>query len=62
MSGSLYKYSDALFNERLIQNESVIEVYNRVQALTWACNLGDEKCINKSKTEFEKWMKNESLT
>lgn len=58
MKGSLYNFDETLFEKN--ETEELIDTYKRVNALQWACNLGDEKCVNYSKFIFEKWKNDNS--
>ncbi|KAK7075138.1 hypothetical protein SK128_009536 [Halocaridina rubra] len=41
-------------------NDPLLDQYKRDMALSWACDLGHEDCVNNVKRLFSNWMKNPS--
>lgn len=49
-------YRDVGFDDN--PNDPQLKVYNRIEALSQACKLGNVDCIRKAVTQFQNWRTN----
>lgn len=51
---------DPLYNsvgfEENVNTDLLLEIYTRLDAIEWACKLGNTNCIQNSKEAYAKWM------
>lgn len=47
-------YNEVGFDKK--PTDGQLEIYNRVNLLTWACSLGMEDCVRKASDRFQSWM------
>ncbi|XP_063596358.1 aminopeptidase N-like isoform X1 [Penaeus indicus] len=53
-------YNSVGFDDNL--NDPHLDQYKRVKALSWACNLGYQDCVDRSQGLFNSWVQNPSNT
>lgn len=53
-------YESVGFDDNL--NDPHLDQYKRVKALSWACNLGYQDCVDNSQNLFNTWVQNPSNT